>query len=445
MAKEFPIEADVIVAVPDSGIPAALGYSQSSGIKFEIGLVKNRYIHRTFIRPTHQLRERDLKLKLSPVIETLRGQRVILVDDSIVRGSTAKQVVSMLFEAGALEVHLAITSPPVRYPDFYGINTPTQAELIATHMTNQQICDYVGATTLHFLSYKGMIKATGLPAGKFSTSCFNGVYPLPIGKREKELKKLQNFKIEPTSAKRARYPLFAAGSTKSKIAVLASGEGTTAEAFVHAYLNGQVASQIGLVISNRQNAGIIERVSKLNKKYGLSIKCLLINSMNNPPNHDEVVSPGDQTRAEQNAILRAISKENFDLVVLMGYMKRVGPLIIDKFGWTQHRKSVYETKLVNTHPGLLPDSKGLYGIYVQHFVINKKLRYSGQTLHVVAANYDEGPIIAEHHVRVSPTDTAESLNEKVKTTERNRLPIDIDNFIRDRQSYLYNFEHGLYH
>ncbi|HYH36230.1 MAG TPA: amidophosphoribosyltransferase, partial [Candidatus Saccharimonadales bacterium] len=191
MAQEFPIEADVIVPVPDSGIPAALGYSQASGVPFEMGLIKNRYIHRTFIRPTTQLRERDLKMKLNPVIETLKDRRVVLVDDSIVRGTTMRHLVSMVFEAGAKEVHLLITSPPVRYPDFYGINTPMQSELLAAYMSEDDMRDYVGATSLCFLSYDGMLEATGLPKDSFSTSCFDGVYPISIGKRADEIRELR--------------------------------------------------------------------------------------------------------------------------------------------------------------------------------------------------------------------------------------------------------------
>jgi amidophosphoribosyltransferase len=191
MAKEFPIEADVIVPVPDSGIPAALGYSQASSIPFEMGLIKNRYIHRTFIRPTPELRERDLKMKLNPVIETLKDQRVVLVDDSIVRGTTFRHLVAMVFEAGAKEVHILITSPPVRYPDFYGINTPKQSELLAAYMTEEEMRNYVGATSLCFLSYDGMLEATGLPRDSFSTSGFNGVYPISIGKRADEILELK--------------------------------------------------------------------------------------------------------------------------------------------------------------------------------------------------------------------------------------------------------------
>lgn len=187
MAAEFPIAADLVVPVPDSGVPAALGYSEASGVKFAMALIKNRYIHRTFIRPTAALRERDLKMKLNPVIETIKDKRVILVDDSIVRGTTMRHLVSLVFEAGAKEVHLIITCPPVRHPDFYGINTPKQTELLAAYMTVPEMRDHVGATSLHFLSFEGMIKATGYPADRFSNSCFDGYYPISIGKRADEI------------------------------------------------------------------------------------------------------------------------------------------------------------------------------------------------------------------------------------------------------------------
>lgn len=197
MAREFPIEADVVVPVPDSGTPAALGYSQASGIPFEMALIKNRYIHRTFIRPTAALRERDLKMKLNPVIDLMKDKRVVLVDDSIVRGTTMRHLVQMVFEAGAKEVHLLISSPPVRHPDFYGINTPKQTELLAAYMTVPEMREHVSATSLHFLSFDGMIKATGLPSSQFNTSHFNGEYPISIGKRAKEIIKLAPGEVLP--------------------------------------------------------------------------------------------------------------------------------------------------------------------------------------------------------------------------------------------------------
>jgi amidophosphoribosyltransferase len=187
MAQEFSVDADVIIPVPDSSIPAALGYSQSSGIPFDMGLIKNRYIHRTFIQPTAELRKRHIKMKLNPIIESIVGKRVILVDDSIVRGTTMRQVVQILREAGAKEIHLMISSPPVLYPDFYGINTPDQDDLIAAKMNQSEICEYLGADSLHFLSIKGMVRATGLPQSQLSMSCFDGVYPIPIGDRKDDV------------------------------------------------------------------------------------------------------------------------------------------------------------------------------------------------------------------------------------------------------------------
>lgn len=190
MAEEFGIEADVVIPVPDSSVPAALGYSEKSGIKFSMGLVKNRYINRTFIQPTQELRKRDVQMKLNPVVDMIKGKRVILVDDSIVRGTTMRQVVDMLRSAGALEVHLAISSPPIRYPDFYGINTPRQGELIASHMTVEEMSENLGCDSLHFLSIDGMVSATGLPKDRFSLSFFDGIYPVDIGVRSKEFKHL---------------------------------------------------------------------------------------------------------------------------------------------------------------------------------------------------------------------------------------------------------------
>ena len=186
LAREQKIEADVVVPVPNSAIPAALGYAEESGIKFDHGLLKNSYIHRTFINPSHLLRQRDVQLKLIPMREILKGKRVVVVDDSIVRGTTSKKLVSMIRKAGAKEVHLLSASPMVKYPDFYGIATPTQEELIASHMNVKQICEFVGADTVQYLSYEGLIKATGLPETTFCTSCFTGKYPIDIGEENKK-------------------------------------------------------------------------------------------------------------------------------------------------------------------------------------------------------------------------------------------------------------------
>lgn len=187
LAKEWKIDADIVVPVPDSAVPMALGYSHASGIRFEMALIKNRYIHRTFIRPTAKLREQDLKMKLNPMPHILRGKRVILIDDSIVRGTTTRKIAGMLYEVGAKEVHILISSPPVKYPDFYGINLPDQNDLIAHNMTSVQIAKHLGVDSLGYLSYDGMIRATGRPATEFSTACFDGIYPISIGKRQSKI------------------------------------------------------------------------------------------------------------------------------------------------------------------------------------------------------------------------------------------------------------------
>lgn len=190
LAKEYPLKADVVIPVPDSAIPAALGYCEESGIPFDHGFIKNRYIHRTFIRPAQKLREADVQLKLNPLSQVLDGKDVIIIDDSIVRGTTSKQIVSMVRKAGARKVYLLISSPPYKYPDFYGIDTPKQSDLIAARMPLAKIEEYIGADAVKYLSLKGLIEATGLPKDYFSTSCFTGVYPVDIGERKSEIKRV---------------------------------------------------------------------------------------------------------------------------------------------------------------------------------------------------------------------------------------------------------------
>lgn len=191
LAKEYPINADVVIPVPDSAIPAAIGYSEAASIPFEFGLIKNRYIGRTFILPDQNLRDRGVQMKLHPLIEAIKNRRVVIIDDSIVRGTTAKKLVKLVRDAGAREVHLLSSCPPVRFPDFYGINTPSQKELIAANMTLGQIRKFVGAESVSYLSYEGMIRATGLPENVFCTSCFTGQYPIDIGLHAKKIKKLK--------------------------------------------------------------------------------------------------------------------------------------------------------------------------------------------------------------------------------------------------------------
>lgn len=181
LALEAPIDADVVTGVPDSSISAAIGYAEESGIPYELGLIKNRYVGRTFIQPTQQLREQGVKMKLSPVRGVVEGKRVIMVDDSIVRGTTSRRIVRMLKEAGAREVHVVISSPPIKYPCFYGIDTSSREELIAGDKSVEEIRQIIGADSLTFLSVEGMLKALGREqSGGMKGSClacFTGKYP----------------------------------------------------------------------------------------------------------------------------------------------------------------------------------------------------------------------------------------------------------------------------
>lgn len=180
LADEHPVDADIVVPVPDSGIPAALGFSKRSGIPYREGMVKSRYIHRTFIQPDQRMRERGVQMKLTPLMDHLQGQRVVLVDDSIVRGTTTKQIVRMMFESGAKEVHVRITAPPIRFPCFYGIDMASKGELAAARMTLPELEEYIEATSLGYLSIEGAYGAVIDDESKFCLACFNGDYKIPV-------------------------------------------------------------------------------------------------------------------------------------------------------------------------------------------------------------------------------------------------------------------------
>jgi amidophosphoribosyltransferase len=176
LAQEHPAEADMIVPIPDSGVPAAIGYSLESGIPFRMGLIRNHYIGRTFIEPSQAIRNFGVKLKLNPVRNLVAGKRVVLVDDSIVRGTTSRKLVRLMRDAGAKEVHMRISCPPTISPCYYGVDTPTKEELIASSNSPEQICKYLGADTLGYLSMAGLRQAVNDKNGEFCTSCYTGVY-----------------------------------------------------------------------------------------------------------------------------------------------------------------------------------------------------------------------------------------------------------------------------
>jgi amidophosphoribosyltransferase len=178
LSEEAAVQADYVIGVPDSGVPAAIGYALASGIPYIEGIVKNRYVGRTFIEPTQTLRQRGVRLKLNPLSAVIRGKRLVLVDDSIVRGTTSQQLVKMLFDAGAAEVHARIVSPPVAWPCFYGIDTESQQQLIASRMSVAEICEYIGADCLAFISPTGLIDSCKADSPGLCTACFSGEYPV---------------------------------------------------------------------------------------------------------------------------------------------------------------------------------------------------------------------------------------------------------------------------
>ncbi|MGB3514712.1 MAG: amidophosphoribosyltransferase [Microcoleaceae cyanobacterium] len=188
LAKESFIDADMVIGVPDSGIPAAIGFSQESGIPYAEGLIKNRYVGRTFIQPTQHMRESGIRMKLNPLKDVLEGKRVIMVDDSIVRGTTSKKIVKALRDAGATEVHMRISSPPVTHPCFYGIDTDNQEQLIGATKSVTEIAAQIGVDSLGYLSREGMLKATQEDPSSFCSACFTGDYPIPIPENFKRSK-----------------------------------------------------------------------------------------------------------------------------------------------------------------------------------------------------------------------------------------------------------------
>ncbi len=183
LAKEHPLKADLVIPIPDSGNSTALGFAEESGMPFEMGVVRNHYVGRTFIQPSPYIRDLGVRIKLNPVREVLKGKRVVIIEDSIVRGTTSRTRIKALREAGAKEIHMRVSCPPLRHPCFYGIDFPTKEELIAATRSVKEIAEFVGLDSLGYLSLEGLFKAMPLPRKEFCTACFNGDYPIPIPKK----------------------------------------------------------------------------------------------------------------------------------------------------------------------------------------------------------------------------------------------------------------------
>ncbi len=199
LSREYPVKADIVMGVPDSATAAGIGYARASGIPYHEGLLKNRYVGRTFIEPDQRLRELGVRLKFNPLTQEISGKKLIVVDDSIVRGTTTPRVINMLRRAGAREVHMRICAPPIRYPCFFGVDMATRWELIAAQKSVPEICAAIGADSLGYISMEGLIESVGLPKETFCTACFTGDYPMPV---QLEMDKLQ-LEVRPSSSVRS--------------------------------------------------------------------------------------------------------------------------------------------------------------------------------------------------------------------------------------------------
>lgn len=223
--------------------------------------------------------------------------------------------------------------------------------------------------------------------------------------------------------------------SKTAVAILASGSGTTAEAYIRSMVAEHPNLTVPLVVCNNSTAVVLDRISRLNDELGLAIKTLVINGKTHPAAAGEIVERGRQTNAEQAAMLEAFHVHHIDLILLLGFMKHIGPSIIDEYGWRPSYVSIYEARMLNTHPGLLPATKGLFGINVQEAVLQQDNPEAGQSLHMVTTGYDEGPVVFEHHVAVEPGDTAEELFARVQQAEKASIAADVAEFIRKQREY----------
>lgn len=219
------------------------------------------------------------------------------------------------------------------------------------------------------------------------------------------------------------------------VAILASGSGTTAEAFIRSIVAEHQELSVPLVICNNSKAAVFERIAHLNDELGLNIETLLINGQTHPASPDEDVAHGQQTAAEQRAILETLRANSIDLVLLLGFMKHIGADIINAYGWQPSFTSIYQARMLNTHPGLLPATKGLFGVHVQEAVLKQEKPEAGQSLHMVSTGYDEGPVVFEHHVHVNPGETAEALFARVQQTEKAHIASDVAEFIRKQHDF----------
>ncbi|MEK6843450.1 MAG: phosphoribosylglycinamide formyltransferase, partial [Candidatus Micrarchaeota archaeon] len=387
LAKLFKHEIDLVIPIPDSGRSSALGFSKALGIPIEEGLIKNRYIHRTFIMPANEQRKALLKLKLNPIRSIIQGKRIAIVDDSVIRGNTMKRLVKLLRENGAKEVHLLVSCPPVISPCYMGIDFPTYKELLASDSNIAQITEELGADSVTYNTTEGLQRALALPENDNCMACLTGVYPTP---------KIHEYAVE---MKRR-------GEKKSfTIAVLASGRGSNLQSIIDHIESKKLDARVGCVISDNFDSQALKRA----EKHGIDFKA---------------IDPGKYASKEEyeKEILKILNEKQTDLVVLAGYMRIVGKTLLDAFSG----------KIINIHPTLLPKFKGCAGMQCHEEVLKAGEKESGATAHIVTADVDGGPILGQRKVPVFESDTPQKLADRVLKEEHLLLPEVIALFVKGK-------------
>ncbi|MDO8658387.1 MAG: amidophosphoribosyltransferase [Candidatus Levybacteria bacterium] len=401
LAAESPVKADIVVSIPDSGTTAAMSFARATGIPFGEGVIKNRYIGRTFIQPDQRLRELGVKIKFGPMGVNIKDKSVVVVDDSIVRGTTMKEFVKLLKDYGAREVHMRIACPPLTNPCFYGVDFPTKEELIANRFADKEkgttniekIREFASADSLAYLSIKGLLHAAGIS-----------------GTAEK------NFDIEKTpyciacmsgNYKIALDSVFKTKAIKKNIALLISnkGTGTSLQAIIDAIENNKINAKIVVVVSDSKDAPGLQIAIKHNIE---TVIC----------------------RDKENLLPLLKEKYSVDLVCLDGWKQ----IITNKFIKT------FKNRVINLHPGLIPDkinnvvknpdnTNALWnkGKLTNHAILNflkNKSTYAGSSLHLLTTEFDFGPVLGRCFEKVEPRDTIETLYTRLKAKE-NQLYVDI--------------------
>ncbi|MDP2649760.1 MAG: amidophosphoribosyltransferase [bacterium] len=401
LAQEAPVKADMVMPIPDSGMTAALAFAKESKIPLGEGVIKNRYIGRTFIQPDQRLRDLGIKLKFGPMVDNLKGKRVIVVDDSLVRGTTLRNFVRLLKDCGAKEVHIRIACPPLTNPCFYGVDFPTKYELIAGKLeeenmknTVEKIRKFLGADSLFYLSLNGLLKAAGVNnTGQkgfdhrktaFCIACMTGNYKVPItGNSNKQ--KLEN---------------------KKKLAILISnkGRGTNLQAIIHAVRQDKINAQISMVISDTKDAqGLV-----FAKKNNISV----------------TICP------HKEDLLDLLKKDDVDYVCLAGWKQIIIDDVINGF----------KNKIINIHPGLIPDeisgfvlnpdktkaiwNKGKMTQKAMQNFFDNKATYAGSSSHFLTEEFDFGPVLARCFEEIKANDTIKSLYLRLKEKE-NKLYVEV--------------------